>query len=86
MPAPYKRVYKHRAPRGKERNVICEYCKRLVPRFKAIPLYKRTIFSDPLLKDVKVLGMKRKIYICPACARFRGLSVPGRSRKSRRQK
>ena len=83
MGAPYRRVYKHTGTRGKEKYVECEYCKKSVPRYKAIVRYRGFSINDPLLKDVKTLSLKRKIYICPSCARFRGIVEIGRSRKSR---
>ncbi len=83
MPAPYRRVYKHTQQRGREKRVHCSYCGKLVPRYKAIVRYKSFFIKDPLLKDVKMLSLKRKIYICPACARFRGIVEIGKSRKSR---
>ncbi len=66
--APQKRKYQY---------VTCYYCGRRTRRDKAIVLY----VSPRLVPDVKeserpeaILAHPRKIYVCPACARYRGLS------------
>lgn len=86
MTAPYKRIYKHTGPRGKEKYISCGFCKRLVPRYKTISIYKSFGILDPYLKkeiEIKTIPLKRKIYVCPQCARHRGIVKIGKSRKSR---
>ena len=84
--APYRRIYKHTGGRGSERYVTCAYCGKKVPRYKAIVKFTGFRITDPALKKtIKTpVGSRKKIYICPSCARFRGIVVPGKSRKSRR--
>lgn len=81
--APYKRTYKHTKRRGRERNVQCEFCKKRVPRYKAFIIIKKFGVSDPLIRkqiDKRFISvLKRKLYVCPACARFRGIVQPGKS-------
>jgi len=84
MGAPYKRIYKHSSTRGKEKNVICGFCGKLVPRYKTIPVYRSFGINDPVLrKEIKVMPLKRKVYVCPSCARHRRIVKIGKSRKSR---
>jgi ribosomal protein S26 len=81
--APYKRTYRHTKGRGKETNVTCEFCKKRVPRYKAFVITKMFKISDPFIMqqvDKRFMSfIKRKIYVCPACARFRGIVQPGKS-------
>ena len=89
--APYKRTYKHSTARGREYRIPCEFCKRLVPRYKTFVLTKGLFLAnDPVLaKQIDKRFAKlfsRKVRVCPACARFRGIVQPGKSvrRKYRR--
>ncbi len=85
----YKRIYKHSRDKGKETYVTCGYCGKMVPKWKTIPVYKKFNIADPTLKknfSAIVSTYARKIYVCPSCARFRGIVRPGRSRKSRPKK
>lgn len=84
--APYRRVYKHSKSRGSERYVECGYCSKKVPRYKALVKFIGFRITDPILrKEIKTpVGSAKKIYVCPSCARFRGIVQPGKSRKSRR--
>lgn len=82
--APYKRTYKHSISRGKEYRISCDFCKRLVPRYKTFVITRRlSILRDPTLSkriDKRFVHMtKRKLRVCPACARFRGIVQPGKS-------
>ena len=87
MPAPYKRGYQHTGGKGRESSVTCGYCGRRVPRWKSIASYRGFRISDPVLRkqiDVRqVSSFERKMYVCPSCARPRGIIKVGRSRKSR---
>ncbi len=83
--APYRRIYKHSSSRGSERYVECAYCHKKVPKYKAFVKYVGFRITDPVLKkQIKSMGSYKKIYVCPSCARFRGIIQPGKSRKSRR--
>ena len=87
MGAPYKRGYSHTKSKGKESVVDCAYCGRRVPRWKTFVKYKGFRINDPTLRkqiDRRfVSSVQSKMYVCPACARFRGIVQVGRSRKSR---
>jgi len=71
----YKRGWHHTKNRGKETNVTCGFCGRMVPKYKTFPVYRGFSISDPSLR--KELGMRNfslfstKIYACPSCARHR---------------
>lgn len=81
--APYKRSYKHTKRRGRETTVSCGICGREVPRYKTFTIYRKFRITDPLiLKQVDrrmIHLMGRRIRVCPACARFRGIAQPGKS-------
>ncbi len=82
--APYKRTYKHSKSRGLEYPVKCDFCGRLVPRYKTFLLKKRfNILKDPVIKShvdpKRVHTFTRKMRVCPKCARFLGISQPGKS-------
>ncbi len=87
IPAPYKRGYKHTKSKGHESNVSCGFCGKSVPRWKTIATYRGFNITDPVLRkqlDRRQMDMfSRKTYVCPSCARFRGIVKIGRSRKSR---
>lgn len=88
--APYKRIYKHSKARGSELTVICSFCGKKVPKYKTFTKIKGFYLSDPSVKkeisESNLLLPKKKIYICPQCARHRRISQPGKSRKSRPKK
>jgi len=81
--APYKRKYKHGTTRGRESTVRCDFCGRIVPRYKTFTITRGFRISDPLiLKQVDrrfLHTSRRKLRICAACARFRGIAQPGKS-------
>ncbi|MEM7826649.1 MAG: hypothetical protein QXQ40_00290 [Candidatus Aenigmatarchaeota archaeon] len=84
MGAPYKRVYKHTGPRGHERYVICGFCNKHVPRYKAFSVFRGFQITDPYLRrEVKTISLRKKVFVCPQCARHRGIVQIGKSRKSR---
>lgn len=87
MGAPYKRGYQHTKSKGKESKVTCGTCGRTVPRWKTFVSYKGFGIRDPVLRkqiDRRFVStFQTKVYMCPACARHRKVSNPGRSRKSR---
>jgi small subunit ribosomal protein S26e len=89
MPAPYRRTYQHTKSKGHESTVTCEFCGKKVPRWKALTSGRKFSINDPVLKqqiDKRLMSMfYRKAYICPSCARFRGIVEIGHSRKSRRK-
>lgn len=87
MPAPYKRGYHHTKSKGHESSVSCSYCGKSVPRWKTITTFKSFRITDPVLRkqiDRRFVStFDRKMYVCPSCARFRGIVKIGRSRGSR---
>jgi len=87
MPAPYKRGYHHTKSKGRESSVTCGFCGRKVPRWKAFTQFRGFRISDPVLRkqlDHRQMSMfQRKIYVCPGCARFRGIVKVGKNRKTR---
>ncbi len=88
VPAPYRRTYSHTKSKGRESVVNCSYCGRSVPRWKTFVQYRGFRISDPTLRkqiDRRFVStFQSKMYVCPSCARFRGIVKVGRSRKSRR--
>lgn len=88
MSAPYRRGYHHTKSKGHESSVECGYCGKSVPRWKTFVTYKGFRITDPVLRKQIVTGptsmFGRKLYVCPSCARFRGIVKIGRSRKTRR--
>ena len=84
--APYKREYKHTKSRGKEKMVKCDACGRLVPRYKTFLKVKKMRLDPSILKQMDrrmVHLMQKKIRLCPACARFRHVSKPGKSSRKK---
>lgn len=81
--APYKRTYEHTKARGRERTVVCGICGRQVPRYKTFVVRKSFKINDPtILQQVDkkyIHTLTRTIRMCPACARFHGVVVPGKS-------
>lgn len=87
MAAPYRRGYSHGSERGQEAKTTCDFCGRMVPRWKTFPVYRGFRINDTLIKsqcDNRHMSLfSRKMYACPSCARFRGIVKMGRSRKTR---
>ncbi len=88
--APYKRTYQHTKQRGREVRVHCDYCHKLVPKYKTIVVYRSFGLNDPTLKkqiDPKYMHtFKKKLRVCLECSRFRGYVKPGISvRKKHRE-
>jgi len=87
MGAPYRRKYHHTKSKGQETSVRCEFCGKIVPKWKTFTSYKSFGINDPVLRkqiDPRfVSSFTRKTYACPSCARHRHIIKPGRSRKSR---
>lgn len=82
--APYKRSYKHTKRRGLEVRLPCDFCKKLVPRYKLFIIKKTfNISRDPILNKAidkrRAHFLTRKLRVCPSCARFRGIVQPGKS-------
>lgn len=81
--APYKRSYKHTKSRGREKTVKCDACGRTVPRYKTFVKFQGMRIRDPAIlrqMDRRMLHlMRKKLRLCPACARFRKVSQPGKS-------
>ncbi|OYT56320.1 MAG: hypothetical protein B6U68_03565 [Candidatus Aenigmarchaeota archaeon ex4484_14] len=90
MAAPYKRRYHHTKGRGSESYVTCAFCGKRVPRYKCFTTFRGFKITDPGIRrqvDRRNLSlMSRKMYVCPSCARHRGIVQIGRSRKSRVRK
>jgi len=86
--APYKRGYKHVKGRGRESLVECDGCGRRVPRYKTFVVRRGMRFGPDIMNQVDrrfVHMMVRVSRFCPACARFRKVSEPEKSRKSSRR-
>ena len=81
--APYKRDYQHTKQRGKEANVRCGKCGRLVPRWKTFTTYRTFRINDPVIMqqiDKRFLHMMgEKMRVCPKCARFYHIVKRGKS-------
>jgi ribosomal protein S26 len=81
--APYTRKYAHTKTRGRESLVTCGYCGRKVPRWKSFTKFKGFRITDPtILKQVKryrIHMARRKMYVCPSCARFHKVVQRGKS-------
>ncbi len=79
----YRRGWHHTKRRGKETVVTCSFCGRIVPKYKAFPVYRSFAITDPLIR--KEQGKRRmsllstKMYACPACARHRRIVKKKRS-------
>ncbi|HLC59528.1 MAG TPA: hypothetical protein VJH34_03315 [archaeon] len=89
--APYTRKYYHTKSRGSESTVVCDGCKRSVPRYKTFTKIRRFGLNDPVLMqqvDRRFIHMMTsKLRYCPSCARHRGIVQPGKSiRKSHMQR
>ena len=87
IPAPYRRIYDHSRSTGKESTVNCGFCGKIVPRWKTFVHYRGFRISDPVLRKQidpnRISTYQTKMYVCPSCARYRGIIKIGRSRKSR---
>ena len=81
--APFTRHYLNTSKRGRERTVTCDGCGRKVPSYKTFPVRRGFRIRDPVLlqqMDRRMIhGMVRVERFCPSCARFRGISQPGKS-------
>jgi len=81
--APYTRKYAHTKTRGRESTVTCEYCKREVPKYKTFTITRGFRINDPVILqqvDRRMMSLLvRKVRVCPSCARYRGISQPGKS-------
>ena len=82
--APFKRTYEHTHARGREKTIICGVCGRLVPKYKTFVMKKGFVINDPVLeqsvdKSYIEIFPKRKVRLCPSCARFQGVAQPGKS-------
>jgi len=81
--APYTRKYAHTKSRGKEASVTCGVCGRQVPRYKTFVVRRGFRINDPLIlqqvdkRMIHLMGTTMRL--CPACARFWGISQPGKS-------
>ncbi len=86
IPAAYKRTYEHTKSRGHEKMVRCAFCGKLVPKYKAIVIKRGFHVDKATMKLVDrrfVSQTEQKMYVCPSCARHRGIIQIGKSRKSR---
>lgn len=84
--APYKRTYEHTKARGREKNIICGICGRIVPKYKTFVWTLSFSINDPIVKQnvlnenfLKLSNIKSKVNLCPSCARFRGIKQPGKA-------
>ncbi len=87
--APYKRVHKHGRGRGTESMVICSFCGKKVPKYKTFLKKSGFSISDPTMKKEitknSLMLPSKRLYVCLSCARHRKISLPGKSRKSKRK-
>ena len=87
--APYKRTYKHGKTRGREIRVTCDACGKKVPRYKTFVVTRGFSIRDPLILkqiDKRMIHVSyRKMRLCPACARFRGIVQPGKSVRKKKK-
>ena len=72
------RSWQHSKSRGREQSVFCGYCGRRVPKYKTVAIFKGLRINDPVIKSEMGLRqglslMQSKIYVCPGCARARGV-------------
>lgn len=59
-------------PRGRERLVTCESCRRQVPRGKAVEFEKKNVYSTDLRGAENVFAItERVVYYCISCAKHR---------------
>lgn len=61
----------------KYETVHCYYCGRLVRKDKAVVIYVTPKLKPDVSQDQSpsiIMASPMKIYICPACARYRGIS------------
>ncbi len=81
--APYTRHYLHTSKRGREKTISCSGCGREVPRYKTFPVRRGMRINDPVIMqqiDRRMIHLMSSIErYCPSCARFRGISQPGKS-------
>lgn len=75
--APYKRGWTMTGGRGHMSVVECGFCGRSVPRYKTFVEHKGFRITDPVLRRMldrrDVSTFEQKVYVCPSCARFRGI-------------
>ncbi|AAR38898.1 NEQ043 [Nanoarchaeum equitans Kin4-M] len=57
------------------KTVRCYYCGRILPKEKAYVIYTKPNVAGELSENevIAVFSQKRKIYVCPSCARHRGI-------------
>jgi len=55
----------------KESRVKCDYCGKIIPRSKAVPMYR------------KVFGEIRKVYLCISCAKHRRIPIEETRRRAK---
>lgn len=81
--APYRRKYAHTKSRGREGTVTCGICGREVPKYKTFTITKGFRINDPIILqqvDRRYIHlMTNRVRLCPSCARFQGVSQPGKS-------
>ena len=82
--APYKRGHHQSKGRGQGSSVSCAYCGRTVLRMKCLTTSRGFRITDPLLRREldkgQVSSTEHKMYVCPACARHRKMSIKKDSR------
>lgn len=59
-------------PRGRDRLLTCDSCRRQVPRGKAVEFEKKNVFSTDLRGAENVFAVSnRTVYYCISCAKHR---------------
>jgi len=82
----YKRGWSHTKRRGHETTVNCDFCSRIVPKFRTFAVVRGFGINDPSLrKELAESGsslsfLANKMYACPSCARHRGIVRKNRNR------
>lgn len=71
----YKRGY-HSTGRGHQSTVTCGFCGKKVPRYKCFIVFRGFNMESMIVKEIgskNIISTRTKVYVCPACARGRGI-------------
>lgn len=71
----YKRGY-HSTGRGHQTTIVCGFCGKIVPRYKCFILFRGFNLESAIVKEIgsrNIVSNRTKVYVCPACARGRGI-------------
>lgn len=74
-------------PRGRDRLLTCESCKRQVPRTKAVEFEKRNVFSTDLRTTDNIFTVSnRVVYYCISCGKHRKIFEKKKKRLQNRER